>query len=362
MENTPKSEQPKHRRKSNAYILVAGAAALALGTGLALKTCIKGDRDDQPKLEEKAEDEEFLVKPAPLPTDVPRFVIPSPGPDANVVGADDTSQASPDVEELTIEQACQELKNVTEEDDATVIYPLLKNIMSLLENDIAMESGYESFRKIAESCNFSTKQFLDILKIAINQGDTRVADLVNDLIKKKCRDKKSELTDQHFKKYMEGLKSCSGLPMEDIDGRKKCVQDAIERKGQRQEEAKDFAENQCPSETAADWGLDQDKVEELAALGYANDLATGRLVLMNPNVTPSEDDIMAYMVALRPLVVHLNGPAILEALGVKDETEFKKKYFDDVAESLKKQEGELYKKSAHLLETLYGLKEVLGDF
>lgn len=363
MEKNPKLNKPRNPCNSNTPILVIAGVALAVGTGIAVKTCLRqNNKDDKAKIEEPASAEKTAIKAAQFTTDAPRFSSVAAEPDASTTDTDDASQAPPDVQELTLNQACQELKNVTEEDDAIEIYPLLKNIMTLLDNDITMVSGHKSFRQIAKSCNFSEKQLLDILKIAINQGDTRVADLVNDLIKKKCKGKTNELRDKNFQNYIQGTKDCGQLSTKDIDERSACIQQVVERREQGRQEAKDFAENQCPYETATDWGLDQDKIEELAALKYANELATGRIVLINPNTAPSEDDIMAYMMALRPLVVHLNEPAILEALGVKDETEFETKYFDEVADSLKKREGELYQKSARVLGTLYGLKEVLGNF
>lgn len=366
MKKTPAigPEQREHKHNISTRTVAIGVAVLVIATSVLVKHCLgeNDGKDAKPKIEEQVPAEEATAKPILLPQDTPNFVITTTAPDAGRAGTFDAGQSPPDASELTVEQACQELKNITAEDDATGIYSLLKNIMDLLENNITMESGDETFGKIAGACNFSEKQLLNILKIAIEQGDTRVADLVNDLIRKKCRDKTGELTTQHFQEYMRDMRSCGQLPMEDIAGRKACVGQGVAGRERRKQEAKDFAENQCPSETAADMGLDQDKIEELAALKYANELATGKLVLINPEVAPSKDDIMAYMMALRPIVAHLNGPAILEALGVKSEAEFKKKYIDDVAVALKKHEGELYQNFAKALEAIYKIGKALENF
>lgn len=312
-------------------------------------------------------------------------------PDA---GANSADNGAPDSEPdagtkpLSLEQACQQLW-MAKAGTGGEIYSALRAVTDALSTKGTPTAMHEFFN-IVNSCRFEKGELSNILAVAIEQGDSRVAELIHTHIRGRCIETKQDLTIAQIKQDMRETMECIDMPSASpysvcLDEKIRnpeadtecgdlprkspyviCEQAKTAERAERTQKIKAFNET-CFESLTGKMGIDPNKIREMTASMSANLLATSRLAFLTPDYDPTEEEIKQYTSSLAKIMLFYSSPqwaqeieAIFHVLGVQNEAEFQKKYVEDVTEALSAR-GEEYISWAVNLESIWELKDILSS-
>lgn len=309
-----------------------------------------------------------------------------------------------DDDQLTLEEACQDIKDSVTYDDPGAIqdaFRAAENLMPPAKN--SLENAHGFLQRMGQKCDISEAQLLSILGKAIKQGDTRTAGFLNDYIASRCANESLSAVMKNSKQLFadfdacetprdkcekplvaEASTACESIPWTDEEGKVSCLKphwDNAEKQCgtlphdahaklqciqaasldyNQREELREKNESTCPDRTAQAMGVNLKRIQSLNAEAVGNKLATLRLTLLNPTSELSEDLLRQYMAELRQILISKDINPFLESLGLKEADEFLTKYIEEVARALRDR-GEPHSVYAGLLESIWSLREVLHD-
>lgn len=400
----PRTNPDKSSRTRNTFaVLGAILAVIAAATAFLVKKCTEEKPSDKPKFEGNLPNPE-LDKPSSAHAkngsahkhkhQSQRDTTQENELESAIILSDD--------DQLTLEEACQDIKDSVTYNDPGAIQDAFAAAEDLMP-PASLESVHGFLQRMGRECGISEAQLFSILGKAIKQGDTRTAGFLNNYIVSRCadenlsavmnnskqlavdfeacetpRDKCERSLEEKAQTACESIpwtdeeskisclepywdnaeKQCETVP-HDAHARSQCMQAAFLADDQRKKQ-KEENELTCPDRTAQAMGMDLKRIQSLNAEAVGNKLATLRLTLLNPTSELSEDLLRQYMAELRQFLISKDINPFLESLGLKEADEFLTKYIEEVARALRNR-GKPYSSYAGLLESMWSLREVLHD-
>lgn len=275
-------------------------------------------------------------------------------------------------------QKCTELESTTE---ASQVYDALVALSKIVNPDEgAYDMGIYTLRKFASACNLSMEQIMLVLKLAIDDGDTRIAGVVNQELQRRCseenmarvasRDYVQEhqaLTDCLDKEWKSPRDACvfddqvadksDCADLSQTSPRTECLNNLKHAQDEQNILEQELKRN-CPDRLAAEMGLDGQRVQALDAEPHASYLLSLKMDLLNPEVEPNDKMMMDYAMHMKTTLVFTNNMQVIRALGIASVAEFRAEYVEKVAERLNKTGHARY---AEFVRKLWMLRSLLSN-